>query len=100
MCDCEPAQVQNTSLRKARKAHKCCECARTITPGQQYEYISGVWDGRGADFKTCLECVAIRAKCRAGATAWYCEPCFGGLADEAREQGLWYDSQHFKEYNP
>lgn len=48
------------STRKARKEHRCCECSETILPGQQYEHISGIWDGHPSDHKTCLSCAEIR----------------------------------------
>lgn len=47
--------------RRARKAHACCECRRTIKAGDRYEYISGVWDGTPDSYKTCLRCVDLRA---------------------------------------
>lgn len=50
----------SSSTRKARKGHRCCECRETITPGTEYEYVSGIWDGRPESFKTCLSCVEIR----------------------------------------
>ena len=91
MCDCESPQAFRQYMRVARKQHKCCECCKPIERGQQYEYTSGVWDGRGDSFKTCLSCVRIRAECEANGSRWeyYCTPCFGELADEAREQGIW-----------
>jgi hypothetical protein len=70
ICDCSPDDLfdmespgcQSTSIRKARKAHRCCECHEPILPGQRYEYTSGVWDGAPDAFKTCLACVAIRTR--------------------------------------
>jgi hypothetical protein len=47
--------------RKARKDHRCCECDGVITPGTVYEYVSGIWDGRPASFKTCPLCAEIRS---------------------------------------
>jgi hypothetical protein len=46
--------------RKARKEHTCCECHRTITIGEYYEYVSGCWDGYFSKYKTCLDCVSVR----------------------------------------
>ena len=40
--------------------HKCCECNREILHGEQYEYISGIWDGEPASYKTCLDCKSLR----------------------------------------
>lgn len=47
-------------IRAARKEHICIECARTIAPGETYEYISGVWEHQGQSYKTCIECAEIR----------------------------------------
>lgn len=47
-------------VRKARKVHKCCECSEEIKPGSEYEHVSGKWDGRMDEFKTCLVCAEIR----------------------------------------
>lgn len=58
--DAEVSQAMNTCLRKARKARVCIECARQIESGERYEYVSGVWDHQGQDFKTCVECAEVR----------------------------------------
>lgn len=50
----------SSTVRTARKDHRCCECREIIGKGQRYEYLSGVWDGSPASFKTCLSCVEIR----------------------------------------
>ncbi len=31
----------------ARRAHKCCECRKTIEPGDRYVRVAGKWDGEG-----------------------------------------------------
>lgn len=54
------SDFQVTSTLKARKQHHCCECAGTILPGQQYQRVSGVWEGNAEAFKTCLPCVEAR----------------------------------------
>lgn len=88
MCDCDAPQTMTMTTRKARVDHVCVECGSTIAAGSQYEYVSGVWDHRGASFKTCLECVGIRN--------WYvgeclphyeCHPCFGQLIEDATDSG-------------
>lgn len=43
-------------MRIARKPHRCDECGGEIIPGQQYEYVSGMWDSYVQDFKTCPAC--------------------------------------------
>ncbi|MFI8384864.1 hypothetical protein [Pseudomonas sp. NPDC079086] len=51
---------QSTSTPTARKQHVCGECQGHIQPGQQYQLISGSWEGVMDAFKTCLSCVAVR----------------------------------------
>jgi len=73
-CDCsidsydyENPSTSREQWRKARKQHTCCECGLTIEPGEKYQYISGIWDGRPGSFKTCTPCAAIRNDfCRGG----------------------------------
>lgn len=48
-------------IRTARKKHRCGECLGDINTGEQYEYISGIWDGGlAAEYKTCLDCKSLR----------------------------------------
>lgn len=68
--DLEPPEFICVSLKKARKNHKCCECGEIIPAGNQYQYISGKWDGDFLTFKTCATCAAIRSD--------YC-CCYGDL---------------------
>lgn len=58
--DYEPAACFSETDRTERKAHVCCECSRTIEPGETYRHESGVWDGRPASYRTCVDCVSIR----------------------------------------
>lgn len=57
-CD-EYATVYNTSVRVARKEHRCYECRDPIPRGATYEYISMLFDGCWDDFKLCLLCKEI-----------------------------------------
>lgn len=57
---CEEARVCNSWIKKARVAHRCCECRGEIVAGAHYEYTSGVWDDGPASFKTCLPCAEQR----------------------------------------
>ena len=62
-CGCddgEGPEVFNEKLVKASKDHKCCECGRTISKGEVYNYIFGVWEGDAMTFKTCEECNDLR----------------------------------------
>lgn len=43
----------------ARKSHRCMACSEKITPGSQYEVISGLSDGDFVTTKRCARCVAI-----------------------------------------
>lgn len=47
--------------RRARRAHRCCECDEPIPPGARYRYTSGVWAGGvgAGSFKQCLSCAAV-----------------------------------------
>lgn len=63
MCNCstdDGPSCFRARRRKARKEHRCVECYKTIAVGETYEYTSGVWDGVGDSFKTCLRCVVLR----------------------------------------
>lgn len=46
--------------RTARKQNKCCECKRSILPGQRYQFVSGRWDGDWLSYRTCEDCYHIR----------------------------------------
>lgn len=47
-------------IQTARKEHHCCECHRVISPGEEYEYVSGIWDSEAETYKTCLDCKSLR----------------------------------------
>ncbi len=84
MCYCDPPQAFNQYERRAKSAHLCCECGGVIDAGNRYQYTSGVWDGQGASFKTCLRCVGVRSWFIAEYLPRYeCEPCIGELYQEA-----------------
>ncbi len=83
-CDCsvdvdEDPELYNESLRTARKQHTCCECGRTIEPGEQYQVAAALWDGEWATFKTCLGCSRIRNRFCPGGFI------FGELAEQIKE---------------
>ena len=52
--------LYDEKYRKARKEHKCCECGQTINAGDDYQVITGLWDGRWDEFKTCEKCADLR----------------------------------------
>ena len=53
-------RVNKTERRIARKPHRCCECGEEINPGDQYEYVRGIWGDGWFTFKTCRACAEIR----------------------------------------
>jgi len=64
-CDGEEGELPTVSTvawRKARKAHRCCECKDLIRPGERYEHTTGLWDGRWETYRTCDDCVDTREK--------------------------------------
>jgi len=86
--DIQPSYMTE-AFPKARKQHKCCECGRIIEPGEHYQRISGVWDGRPGRFKTCTECWGVAARFR-----HYVEynidriPAFGELFEVMKIEGV------------
>jgi hypothetical protein len=49
----------NRAIRKARKAHECSMCGRTIEPGESYDWSSNVYDGDFYVWKQCAHCDAM-----------------------------------------
>lgn len=59
-CDYDPPEFYCKTTPKARKRHRCEECAGPISPGEAYELVSGKWEGNFSVFKTCQRCVDLR----------------------------------------
>jgi len=63
MCNIDYADVScdfySERQPKARKDHRCGDCGRTITAGEQYTYISGSWDGDFSTHKQCAHCSKV-----------------------------------------
>lgn len=59
--DGESPQFSRTSIVKARKEHRCCECRAPIKPGERHEVVRGKWGNRFETFRTCLPCRRVRA---------------------------------------
>jgi hypothetical protein len=59
-CDYDPPEFYRREIRRARKSHKCEECAGKILPGDKYEHVRGKWEGYIDSFNTCEHCVDIR----------------------------------------
>ena len=81
-CDCsistwdlEKPVIHEAKIVEAKKKHVCCECNGTINPGEKYERVKGLWEGRFDLVKTCLPCMRIRNH--------YC--CGGFIYGELRE---------------
>ncbi len=79
-CYCDEGElpsVSTTAWRKARKAHRCCECKDPILPGERYEYTTCLCDGRWETYRTCEDCVDTRAKVY---DLYGFQPAFGSAA--------------------
>lgn len=96
MCMIEDADYAWTLLAdetpRARKAHRCDECGRTIRPGETYRKIVGVspeYDG--------LDKIKQCAHCQAAAT-WLQEVCGGYLYGQIREdlEQHWSESPDYR----
>lgn len=48
------------SLPRARKEHRCCECACAIQPGTRYRRVSGIWDSDPSSYAICSRCDRLR----------------------------------------
>ena len=58
--DGDGSEFSRNEIRTAKKEHKCCECKRTIIPGEKYEYTVGKWGGLIGVYKTCNDCLSVR----------------------------------------
>jgi hypothetical protein len=58
-CDYDAPVFYIQEIRKARKVHKCDECAGTVAVGETYEHVRGKWEYVDT-FKTCQRCHNIR----------------------------------------
>ncbi len=95
-CDGLPSVIR-VATRKARKPHKCGECGRLIQPGETYEHVWGVWDGRPDTFKTCSGCVGLRdyVTTHVPCFCWQYEHMLEDATETLREYahevpGLWF----------
>lgn len=63
MCGCgddEAPDIFRQTWVKAKKEHRCYECKKIISPGDDYEYIFGVWWGDASSYHTCEKCADLR----------------------------------------
>lgn len=74
MCECDGdgPSIHHASTRTARKHYSCGECGTAIAPGDQYEYVFGVWNSDPDVFRTCAHCVMLRTEflAWAGCSCW------------------------------
>jgi hypothetical protein len=62
MCNCsdfDSPKVFKEVSRRARKRHRCVECAGLIEPGDHYWNISGLWGDEWSTYATCEPCHAL-----------------------------------------
>lgn len=87
MSNTEMPSVFSDKVRTARREHKCCECRRIIKIREKYHLFKGCWEGKWAEFKTCLECDDLRHELR---EFYYDDegPPFGELDECAKEAGV------------
>lgn len=77
--DFENPEFYRKRTHKAVKEHVCCECSRAIKRGEQYEYVSALWDNYFSTYKTCSTCLSIRH-------VFFCEGwLFEGLLSDLSE---------------
>ena len=92
-------EFYSTTEPKARKEHKCGECAGVITRGTRYNRFSGKYDGVIFTEKKCLMCAEVAAVFSCGET--HPEP--GNLWDTMEELAfprLTTASECFQELSP
>ena len=90
-CYCDygdPPEFYHKQMRHARKLHRCSECSRAITAGENYEHVWGKWDASPETFRTCQRCLALKEWVGAHV------PCacwmHGNLREEAMENAISY----------
>lgn len=69
-------EFQTSSLRKARKQHRCDECNRDIGAGETYHIYTSKCDGQVSSNKTCVHCQV--------AQRWLLKNCHGFIFTEVR----------------
>lgn len=82
----EPATVLNSTRRRARKQHLCCECGRAIEPGESYSFEVTLFEGRVRAYKTCAHCCTL--------AGWLSENCDGWVYTQIVEEC----EEHAREY--
>lgn len=72
MSECACVYIDNGGLEmpsffaskdvKAKKEHVCSECGAVIEPGDQYERVVGKWRDGIDCYRTCRDCLSVRAE--------------------------------------
>jgi hypothetical protein len=79
-CEIEAGYGEAPSFAKetkptAKKEHVCSECGGPILPGEQYERVTGKYDGDFFIHKICPHCLSI-------IDVFFCSFCLGCMKDE------------------
>lgn len=81
MADGDPPEFLNsTTIKAARKDHKCSECDRVISVGESYQKTTGMNEGKVWTFTACVHCMV--------ACEWLEEECGGFLYSSVLEDIL------------
>lgn len=97
----DPSTIWDAHIVRARKLHYCDECyAETIQPGQLYERVGSLFDGRWDTVRTCSECLSLREAVIAHEIAEGCArseatPPVGELWASASDVGVVVERQHW-----
>jgi len=83
---CDRADVSTRDDRKARKPHRCIECAREIAPGETYRQDKSLYEGTWDTYKTCSHCLVGQA--------WLADNCGGWVFGSVYEEMV----EHSREY--
>lgn len=86
----EAVVILSETMPTARKAHQCGECRREIQPGEQYEKMTGIWEGEMETYKTCAHCVSARDWLQQVCNGWV----YGSVGEDLYEHflegyGIW-----------
>ncbi len=86
-CSCDTSGWDFFDCRRivARKPHVCCECLKTISPGEEYEYAAGKFDGDMVAYHLCEECADLSASYGALGFCWESGELWFSHCEELRE---------------
>lgn len=87
-CDFCPPKVFIEKILKARVEHKCCECRRTIHPGEIYYCDTGLWDDGWSRFKVCERCGDLRESFSELGYCWEYGTFLSDYAEWLENEGL------------